>query len=241
MMKGWSGFGDIHAAAHQAAKEAAEAAAGSGQGAASAPGATGQEEKHPSFEDMMHPSNSAEFLRNLGQIVAGALDPFGIDVDIKVDSNEPKQTTGAEAKATNEPPTSASPEKMDTSQPTTSGSTVNESPAKKDDDNDWTVINQASVAREIPINLTDDPSLYPQLPSSETTPSVPSAPKEETPVEAEKPKSPVARHPDPTIQVALQAMMNMGFTDDGGWLTSLLETKGGDIGRVLDALQPSRN
>jgi sequestosome 1 len=63
-------------------------------------------------------------------------------------------------------------------------------------------------------------------------------------VEAEKSKTAeakvgVANHPNPRIQTALQAMMNMGFSDDGGWLTHLLETKDGDIGRVLDAVQPA--
>jgi len=50
--------------------------------------------------------------------------------------------------------------------------------------------------------------------------------------------TPSTRSHDPKIEVALQAMMNMGFSNEGGWLTSLLEAKNGDIGKVLDILQP---
>ena len=45
---------------------------------------------------------------------------------------------------------------------------------------------------------------------------------------------------DEKIQVAVQAMMNMGFSNEGGWLTRLLETQNADIGKTLDILQPVR-
>ena len=48
---------------------------------------------------------------------------------------------------------------------------------------------------------------------------------------------PPSSHPDAKIQDAIQAMMNMGFSNEGGRLASLLEGENGDIGKVLDMLQ----
>lgn len=36
---------------------------------------------------------------------------------------------------------------------------------------------------------------------------------------------------------ALETMKSMGFTDEDGWLTRLLEHTGGDISRALDTLK----
>merc|ERR1711982_60224 len=114
-------------------------------------------------------------------------------------------------------------------------------PAKKaatpsDDEEDWTVVSDKKDSDDEAVKEPEEVtqgqgSLYPDLPKTETA-SAPAA-------EAEITQAPVqVVHPDPRIQVALQAMTNMGFSNEGGWLTSLLEAKNGDIGKVLDILQP---
>merc|ERR1711941_189593 len=108
---------------------------------------------------------------------------------------------------------------------------VEPEPAKKaapsDDEEDWTVVSDKKDTEEV---SKDQSSLYPDLPKTETA----SAPA----LEAAEVTQPQVTHSDPRIQVALQAMTNRGFSNEGGWLTSLLEAKNGDIGKVLDILQP---
>ncbi|KAJ1128282.1 hypothetical protein NDU88_006661 [Pleurodeles waltl] len=45
---------------------------------------------------------------------------------------------------------------------------------------------------------------------------------------------------DPRLIESLSQMLSMGFSDEGGWLTRLLQAKQGDIGSALDAIQYSR-
>ena len=45
---------------------------------------------------------------------------------------------------------------------------------------------------------------------------------------------------DPKIAGALAQMKVMGFSDEGGWLSNLLKAKSGDVGKVLDVIQPNR-
>jgi sequestosome 1 len=42
----------------------------------------------------------------------------------------------------------------------------------------------------------------------------------------------------PHIAEAVDKMMSMGFSNEGGWLTQLLESKNSNIEKALDVLQP---
>merc|ERR1712154_167659 len=163
-----------------------------------------------SFPTMTGPE---DYLQNVGSFVAAALDPLGIDVKIDIETPEGRKSCHV-SRQTSSASAEASAE--------ASSGQENEKEAKKantpsDDEEEWTVLNDKKEADG------QGSSLYPKL--TENPP-------------AEIPSAPVASHPDPKIQVALQAMMNMGFSNEGGWLSSLLEAKNGDIGKVLDILQP---
>merc|ERR1712048_930341 len=176
---------------------------------------------------------------------AAALDPLGIDVKIDIETPEGRKSCHVSRQAsTASTSTSAGQEQDKEKEKEKEEEKVEEKVEEKkeeekekevvineekkedsaaatkaatpsDDEEDWTVVTDKKEAGAA--------GLYPSL--TENPP-------------AEIPTAPVASHPDPKIQVALQAMMNMGFSNEGGWLSSLLEAKNGDIGKVLDILQP---
>ena len=236
MMNGWTGLEEANAAAHQAAeahfKAADQSCPGKGSHGASA-GASNQGEGSAStFDDLFRTTlgspSSAEFLKTLGQVVASALDPLGVDVKVEVETPKGEEKSEPKKDADSSPAKDAE----------SSSSARND---KNEEESDWTVVDKSSEARSRDVSIQlSNLTLYPELPPKEETPKAASAPVLEENVEPEKQKRApeVARHSDPRIQVALQSMMNMGFSDDGGWLTHLLETKQGDIGKVLDVIQP---
>jgi len=79
-------------------------------------------------------------------------------------------------------------------------------------------------------------------PTTTTASATPASSPSPTPASTPSPTSALNSSPDADqkIQIALEAMMNMGFRNEGGWLTSLLKAKNGDIGSVLQVLQPVR-
>merc|ERR1712062_298172 len=106
---------------------------------------------------------------------------------------------------------------------------------------------------EVIPEVTEKPSIYPTLPSEEQTRLWKTNPRqpenkdgEET---AEKMDSNTHtsgedmkdNEKEDKVEAALKTMLAMGFSDDGGWLSSLLRAKSGDVGKVLDTIQPFKN
>merc|ERR1712173_100582 len=165
---------------------------------------------------------------------------MGIDVQVHVETPETGSDGEDSAKS------STSNENCDEQNP----SEHQENESSEHDEGDWTVVAEKDVEKKT--DIAENPSkLYPSVekdsnsveaatsaPSEAPTPTAP-IPSASSVVSPSLPATVI--HPDPKIQVAVQAMMNMGFTNEGGWLASLLDAKNGDIGKVLDILQLVRN
>uniref|UniRef100_A0A8B9TSS7 Sequestosome 1 n=1 Tax=Anas platyrhynchos TaxID=8839 RepID=A0A8B9TSS7_ANAPL len=183
------------------------------------------------------------FLKNVGESVAAFLSPMGIEVDIDVEHG------GQRSKVT---PVSSNLEKNDAeSNPVTVVNTVaeqiqdmvidpehSESSSSSGGDEDWTHLS----SKEVDPSTGELQSL--QMPETEGPSSldVSQDPPQPGPTGLRE----AALYPhlppeaDPRLIESLSQMLSMGFSDEGGWLTRLLQTKNCDIGAALDAIQYSK-
>merc|ERR1719489_174927 len=209
-----------------------------------------QEDMNETFEKLATMTGSAEYLKNVGNFVAAALDPLGIDVQVHVETPEAGSDIGS-------PVSSSTVDDKIKGQKLCDQYDNDNELSSEQDEGEWTVVAEKDVEN---VTSSSENNLYPSLENNSATTSAPSAAPATAPptitastlstATAPTPSAPCveaaslpadAIHRDPEIQVAVQAMMNMGFTNEGGWLASLLEAKNGDIGKVLDMLQPVSN
>ncbi|XP_041123006.1 sequestosome-1-like [Polyodon spathula] len=196
---------------------------------------------------------SADFLRNIGEGVAASLSQLGIDVDIDVEHGgkrekvTPTKPSFDGASAANNGKTeksgessAAEPMASDLAADGQSGIQMNNEASKGQKqpgcDEEWTYLSP----KEVDPSTGELQSLrmeeLDEGPSS-LNPSLQGATRlREAAVYPHLPQN-----ADPRLVESLAQMLSMGFSDEGGWLTRLLQTKDFDIGSALDAIHYSKS
>ncbi|XP_011684635.1 PREDICTED: sequestosome-1 isoform X2 [Wasmannia auropunctata] len=108
---------------------------------------------------------------------------------------------------------------------------------------EWTMIQRESSVSPTS-SLSSLNGAIPKQVASPSAPPAPAAEPEKTPSNQRLyPPLPEEVRPEnlnPKIQRAVDAMMAMGFTNEGAWLTHLLIAQNGDIDKALDVIHPVR-
>ncbi|KAM9741511.1 LOW QUALITY PROTEIN: sequestosome-1 [Menidia menidia] len=207
---------------------------------------------------------SVDFLKNIGEGVAAMLSPLGIDVDIDVEHEG--QRTKVTPPAQGGPPEGGGQEggvETDGEGGASPGSKVG-----RDSDEEWTHLSSKEVdpsTGELQSlqpgdqDQDQDPPSEDQGPPAGAQDQGPPPGAQQGPKAGAKDQAPppgaqqgptglreAALYPhlpqeaDPRLVESLALMLSMGFTDEGGWLSRLLQAKGFDIGAALDAIQYAR-
>merc|ERR1719278_964059 len=168
--------------------------------------------------DSGNPTND---LNNVGQVIKALLSSFDVDVGTKTDSDE------SDKKSTQEE------EPMDSEN---SSESKNSEDKENSVDSNQTMEHQKTDSAEKPSATGEDNAQTRSIPilteNHDENKSPYSALEKEVQEALEESVMPVS----PKIKVALQAMENMGFNNDDGWLSDLLLKYDGDIGKVLDLI-----
>ncbi|XP_063737648.1 sequestosome-1 isoform X2 [Eleginops maclovinus] len=219
-----------------------------------------QQQPGPSRPTQSPPSakDNVDFLKNIGEGVAAMLSPLGIDVDIDVEHD------GQRTKVTPSTQGGTPPPQGETSPPHSGGEGASSEGSKvcRDSDEEWTHLNP----REVDPSTGELQSLQPgdsdldqkldqglgqnhaqnqdsdlkdqvqdQVQNQDQAP--PAVQQGPTGLREAALYPHLPQDPDPRLVETLSQMLSMGFSDEGGWLTHLLQTKDFDIGAALDAIQ----
>ncbi|CAL7936745.1 unnamed protein product [Xylocopa violacea] len=157
-----------------------------------------------------------------------------VDIDMHVDENASRKFPGEGRKLLDDAIGNVRSDAVTSSRRESfaaSTSSQESSSAKVAATDEWTILDK-----------NDSAEVNQASPISTNTPSsaAPSAPKETSATQTiypELPKEKITYHPDPIINEAVETMIGMGFSNQGGLLTYVVAAEKGDIDKVLEILQ----
>merc|ERR1711963_811811 len=186
--------------------------------------------------------NGLNDLFNIGEAVKTALNAFGVDVDIEVNP----ETTSEKKRGEKD-------QETDCKQTEKSKETNHSDDSKTSKDIKDSKTSEESMNTHKAKDSKDSENLKPDDIGAASLGAINKKPSEDKAKDKEEwtilddkssktsePLYPTLGSLNPKVQIAVKAMENMGFNNQGGWLTDLLERNDGNIGKVLDLLAPAK-